>query len=169
MIDFSALNKISYGLYILSSCNKGGKVNAMIINSLIQVTAEPAQILISVNKESLTCEYIKESGVFAAMPVNTSADMPFIGNFGFRTGRDFDKFQKVSYEKGENGCPVVRKNTSAVYEAVVNKQIEVGSHVLFVGEVKRAENFGDEVCLTYDYYKNTIKGKLPAKGGTHPA
>ncbi|WP_424245527.1 ferric-chelate reductase [NAD(P)H] [Elusimicrobium posterum] len=165
MIDNSALNKISYGLYIVSS-HKEDKINAMIVNSLIQVTAEPAQILVSVNKESLTYEYIMASGVFAAMPVTQHATMPFIGNFGFRTGRNFNKFEKITYELGETGSPIVRENTSAVYEVVVSQKVDVGSHMLFVGEVKRAEKFCEDVCLTYDYYRDVIKGKVP-KGATH--
>ena len=85
------LGFITYGLYIVTSSYEG-KDNAMIVNTVFQVTAEPARVAISVNKESLTHELIGKSRVFAAMPLAQTADLPFIGRFGFRTGRNFDKF-----------------------------------------------------------------------------
>jgi len=165
MIDDSALLKIPYGVYILSSF-KDDKINAMIINSAMQVTAEPAQLAVAVNKHSLTYEYILASGIFALMPLTEKVDMPFIGRFGFRTGRNFDKFAGVKYEKGILGAPVVLENTTAVIEVHETKMLDVGTHVIFAGEIKEARNICADACLTYDYYRNVIKGKVP-KGATH--
>ncbi|MDR0291431.1 MAG: flavin reductase family protein [Elusimicrobium sp.] len=165
MIDGGALLKIPYGVYILSSF-KDDKINAMIINSAMQVTAEPARIAVSVNKRSLTYEYILASGVFALMPLTEKIDFPFIGRFGFRSGRNFDKFAGVKYEKGVLGAPVVLENTTAVIEARADKNLDVGTHVIFAGEIKEARNICAAACLTYDYYRNVIKGKTP-QGATH--
>jgi len=165
MIDNNALNKISYGVYILSSF-KDGKINAMIINSAMQVTAEPAAVAVSVNKESLTYEYILSSGVFALMPMAEKTDMPFIGRFGFRTGRNFDKFADVKFEKGILGAPLVLEKTTAAIEAKVTGLLDAGGHVIFMGEVKAAKTICEDACMTYDYYHRVIKGKMP-KGATH--
>ena len=165
MIDASALFKIPYGVYILSSF-KEDKINAMIVNSAMEVTAQPPQLAVSVNKQSLTCEYITASGIFALTPLAEKVDMPFIGRFGFRTGRNFDKFNGVKFEKGVLGAPVVLENTTAVIEARVAKSLDVGTHIIFVGEIKEARNLCSDACLTYDYYHNVIKGKLPS-GATH--
>lgn len=93
------LNYITYGLYIVTSVD-GEKKNGMIVNTVFQVTAEPARMAISVNKQSLTHEMILKSRVFAAMPLEQNTPLPFIGTFGFRTGRTFDKFAKVPYKTG---------------------------------------------------------------------
>ena len=62
------LHFITYGLYIVTSSWQG-RDNAMIVNTVFQVTAQPARVAISVNKESLSHELISQSRVFAAMPL----------------------------------------------------------------------------------------------------
>jgi len=163
----AGLNFITYGLYLIT-VSDGERNNGMIVNTAFQVTAEPAQIAISVNKESLTHEIILQSKKFAAMPLCQKTPMVFIGNFGFRTGRTFDKFAKVPFEKGVLGCPIVRENTLSYMEAQVIQQVDVGTHTLFIGQVKDAGvccQEGDKP-LTYEYYHSVIKGKTP-KGATH--
>ncbi len=166
MIDEKSLNFISYGLYIISSKNKEGKINGMIANSLIQVTAEPARLAVVINKKSLTHEYIKETKIFAAMPLVQDVQLPFIGNFGFRTGRTFDKFAKIPYTLSEGGLAIVKENTVAFYEVEVEQEVDIDTHTMFIGRVKTAERLCDKVCLTYEYYHNVIKGKTP-EGATH--
>ena len=63
MIDTRALADMSYGLFIIGA-RKGEKFNAMIANSVFQVTAEPPKIAIALNKNSLTHDYIKATGLF---------------------------------------------------------------------------------------------------------
>ena len=131
------LNCITYGLYIVTTVD-GEKKNGLIVNTVFQVTAEPARMAISVNKQSLTHEMILKSRVFAAMPLEESTPLPFIGTFGFRTGRTFDKFAEVPYKTGFLGCPVVTEHTLSDMEVEVQQMVDVGTHTLFIGEVKDA-------------------------------
>lgn len=160
------LNYITYGLYIVTTA-VGEKKNGLIVNTVFQVTAAPARVAISVNKQSLTHEMILKSRVFAAMPLEESTTLPFIGTFGFRTGRTFDKFAKVPFKTGFLGCPVVTEHTLSYMEAEVETTVDVGTHTLFIGKVKDAGVFqpGGR-ALTYAYYHDVIKGKTPA-GATH--
>lgn len=160
------LNYITYGLYIVTSFD-GEKKNGMIVNTVFQVTAEPARMAISVNKNSLTHEMIAKSNVFAAMPLEQDTPLPFIGTFGFRTGRTFDKFARVPYKTGFLGCPVVTEHTLSYMEVEVRQSVDVGTHTLFIGEVKDAGVIRPKgTALTYAYYHDVIKGKTPA-GATH--
>ncbi len=160
------LNYITYGLYIVTTVD-GEKKNGLIVNTVFQVTAEPARMAISVNKQSLTHEMILKSCVFAAMPLEESTPLPFIGTFGFRTGRTFDKFAKVPYKTGFLGCPVVTEHTLSYMEVEVHQMVDVGTHTLFIGEVKDAGVLKPQgKALTYAYYHDVIKGKTP-KGATH--
>ena len=45
------LNYITYGLYIVTTID-GEKKNGLIVNTVFQVTAEPARVAISVNKQN---------------------------------------------------------------------------------------------------------------------
>ena len=159
------LNYITYGLYIVTSVD-GEKKNGLIVNTVFQVTAQPAQVAISVNKNSLTHDIITKSRVFAAMPLEQESTLPFIGIFGFRSGKTFDKFSKVPYKTGFLGCPIVTEHTLSYMEVEVNNTVDLGTHTLFIGEVKYAGVLKQGKALTYDYYHHVIKGKTPA-AATH--
>ena len=52
-------------------------------------------------------------------------------------------------------------------EVEVNNTVDLGTHTLFIGEVKDAGVLKEQgKALTYDYYHHVIKGKTPA-GATH--
>ncbi len=160
------LNYITYGLYIVTSID-GEKKNGLIVNTVFQVTAQPAQVAISVNKNSLTHDIIMKTRVFAAMPLEQETSLPFIGIFGFRSGKTFDKFAKVPYKTGFLGCPIITEHTLSYMEVEVNNTVDLGTHTLFIGEVKDAGVLKEQgKALTYDYYHHVIKGKTPA-GATH--
>lgn len=160
------LQYITYGLYIVTVCD-GKQKNGMIVNTVFQVTAQPAKIAISVNKNSFTHELLGRATAFAVMPLNTSATLPFIGTFGFRTGRNFDKFAQVPFTTGKLGSPLVRAHTLSYMEATLQQTLDVGTHTLFVGEVQDAGVYDPTgEALTYAYYHHVIKGKVPP-GATH--
>lgn len=160
------LNCITYGLYIVSSSFEG-KDSAMIVNTVFQVSAEPPKVAISVNKECLTHEIIQKSHVFAAMPLEQKTDLPFIGRFGFRTGRNFDKFSGIQIMRSSLGLPIVQEHTLSFIEVKVEKEVDVGTHTMFIGTVQDAKcTTLHKEPLTYEYYYKVIKGKAP-KGATH--
>jgi len=159
------LHKINYGIYIVTSVNDD-KYNGQIANTVFQLTPKPVTIATSINKENLTHEFIEKSGLFAASIV--SQEMPFklIGLFGFRSGRDVNKFADINYKIGTTGAPIVLDYSIAYLEAKVIKKVDVGSHTLFIGEVVDGNKISDGTPMTYDYYHNVVKGKTPKKAAT---
>jgi len=163
---YQSLNGLSYGLYIVTS-SEGTQKNGLIVNTAFQVSADPVKIAVCVCKNSFTHTIIEKSRVFNVMPLEQETPMVFIGNFGFRTGRNFDKFAKVTCTAGENGCPVVKEHTLSCIEARVEQTVDIGTHTLFIGNVTAGHVFNTQaIPLTYDYYRTVIKGKTPA-GATH--
>lgn len=161
-----SLNEFSYGLYIVTSSD-GEMKNGLIVNTAFQVSVEPAKIAVCVCKNSYTHDVILKSNVFAVMPLEQETPLVFIGNFGFRTGRNFDKFAKVSYTLGKTHCPVVAQHTLSCVEAQVEQTVDVGTHTLFIGQVVDGQIFKPQgTPLTYAYYHTVIKGKTPV-GATH--
>ncbi len=161
-----ALRSICYGLYVVGSHDTKGKINAQLANTVFQVTNNPPQIAVAIHKENLTYEYIKESKVFSVCSLRKGTNMVFVGNFGFRSGRDFDKFAKVKYKIGKTGSPLILENTLACFEVEVDKEIDLGEHVLFIGKTSGCENILDGEPLTYDYYQCVLKGR-DHKRATH--
>jgi flavin reductase (DIM6/NTAB) family NADH-FMN oxidoreductase RutF/rubredoxin len=164
-MDLTALYKLSYGLYIVGS-HKDEKPNAQIANSVMQITSEPATVAVSINKKNLTHEYIKDSGVFSVSILCQAASLPFIGNFGFKSGRDTDKFKDINYKVGNTGSPIIMDNISAWFEAEVLQNIDAGTHTIFIGKVVAAEVLNDNPCMTYEYYHLVKKGTTPKTAPT---
>lgn len=165
-MDLKALYSISYGIYIVSS-KKEGRLNGQIANTVFQTTSEPATIAVCINKENLTHEFITESKVFAVSVLEQETDMKFIGRFGFKSGRDGDKFEGVNYKIGVTGSPVIMENTLAFIEAEVIMEMDAGTHTLFIGKVVGAENIKKATPLTYDYYHQIKKGVFPKTAPTY--
>ena len=161
-----ALWKISYGLYIVSS-KKDGKYNGQIANTVFQLTAEPPTIGVCINKNNLTHEYIQESKVFTVSILSTQATMKFIGLFGFRCGRDVDKFKDVEYKIGKTGAPIVLDHTVGCLECKVTGSMDAGTHTLFIGKLLDAETIKDGEPMTYEFYHSVLKGKTPKTAPTY--
>ena len=123
---------------------------------------------VSVNRQCLTHEYITDSRVFAVSILSEEAPMSFIGRFGFRTGRDIDKFEQVNYKIGQTGVPIVLDNTVAFLEAEVAQSIDVVTHTLFIAKIVACETFdGDKQPMTYAYYRDIKQGRTPRTAATY--
>ncbi len=162
----SALFKLSYGLYVVGSC-KGDEINAQIANTAFQVTSEPSSIAVSLNKQNLTHEYVRHSGKFSVSVLAQSAPMELIGRFGFKSGRDIKKFDGVSYRLGVTGAPLLLNHTVAGFEAEVVKELDCGTHTIFMGNIVDCDVFSDEAPMTYAYYHEVKKGKSPKTAPTY--
>ena len=160
------LDNLSCGLYIVTS-HLDGKLNGQISDALMQATAEAPCVAVSICKDELTHEYIEKSGVLAVSVLAQSTLMPFIGLFGFRSGRDIDKLSRVSYRVGTTGCPLVLENTVAVFEGNVIARQDLSTHTLFAAEVTEAEILQRVTPLTYEYYIRHMKGKVPRNSPTY--
>jgi flavin reductase (DIM6/NTAB) family NADH-FMN oxidoreductase RutF/rubredoxin len=165
-MDLKALHKISYGLYVVSS-KKGDRFNGQIVNTVIQVCAEPPIIAVAINKENLTHEFISDSKVYTVSVLSTETSMKFIGLFGWKSGRDLDKYKDTNHKIGLTGAPIVLDHTVAYLEAEVIKNIEVQTHTLFFGKVVAAEVLNDAEPMTYAYYHTVKKGKAPKTAPTY--
>jgi len=159
-MDHRALHKIGYGLYVICS-RKGDRLNGQIANTVFQVTSEPPTISVSINKNNLTHEFIRESKVFTVSALSQDAPLSFIGHFGFKSGRDIDKLEGINYKIGETRAPVVTDNTLAYLEAKVIQEVDVGTHTLFIGELVAAEVLKEGEPMTYAYYHQVKRGTTP--------
>jgi flavin reductase (DIM6/NTAB) family NADH-FMN oxidoreductase RutF len=161
----AACFKLSYGLYVVTSGQKG-RANGQIANSVFQVTSDPPQLAISINKNNYTHSFIEESGKFAVTVLATSAPMTFIGQFGFRDGRKYDKFQGVNCLTAVTGVPIVTDNGLAYFECLVKNNLACGTHTIFLGEIVGMEILGEGEPMTYAYYHLVKGGKSPKTAPT---
>ncbi|MFC1516490.1 flavin reductase family protein [Thermodesulfobacteriota bacterium] len=164
-IQYRALRDMSYGLYVLTSYDEDC-LNGQIINSVTQVTNDPVRLAITVNKNNLTHELISKSRVFAISVLGSSTPKSFLQLYGFMSGRDVDKLANVQYKEGVTGCPVIEENALSVIEAGVFKEIDLGTHTLFIGNALASKVFGKGPSLTYRYYQDELNGRISANAPT---
>lgn len=156
-MDTNALFKIGYGLYILTA-NDGTKDNGCVINTAMQLTSNPCQIEVVVNKLNYTCSIIQKTKKFNVSVLSDEAKFDVFERFGYKSGKDINKFEDFSDAKrSENGLLYITKNTNAYFGAVVEREIDLGSHVLFIARLVEAEVLSDEKTVTYDFYQKNIK------------
>jgi ferric-chelate reductase [NAD(P)H] len=164
-MDLTTLYKISYGLYLVGA-SRDGRPNAQVVNTVFQVTAEPPAIAVSISKENLTHEYIRESRAFSVSILSRETPMTFIGRFGFRSGREMEKCTGIGYRIGMTGSPVILDHALGILEARLVAQLDVGTHTVFVGELVDAQSTGDGEPMTYAYYHQIKGGKSPRTAPT---
>jgi len=165
-INFEAFFKISYGLYVVSS-KKGDKLNGYISNTVFQVTAEPARFAVCCSKNNYTTELINDSKVFSVSVLKKDASTDLIGAFGYKSGKDIDKFKNVKYITGSTGVPIVIDDTLAWFECRVVQSFDLGTHILYTADI-----IGSDIIdvagepLTYAYYREVRKMKSPKNAPT---
>lgn len=165
-MDKVALQKCSYGLYVVCA-KKDGKFNGQIVNTVFQITSEPPTVSVSINKQNLTHEYIEAGKVFTVSVLSEETPMPFIGHFGFKSGRVIDKLATVKYKVGVTGAPIVLDNALSYLECEVVGSMDVGTHTIYVGKIIAAEVVAEGAPMTYEYYHKVKGGKAPKTAPTY--
>ena len=159
-MNVKALHKLSYGLYVISS-RGGDRINGQIANAVFQVTSEPPTLAVCINKQNLTHELIKESEVFTVSVLSHETPLSFIGRFGFKSGREIDKFAGVDHIIGQTRAPVVTEHTLAYLEGTVMGEMDVGTHTVFTAQLVEADIVREGEPMTYAYYHEVKRGAIP--------
>jgi len=164
-MDPHVLHNISYGMFVISS-NKGKLFNGQIANTVFQITSEPVTIAVSINKNNLTHEFIDDASRFCVSILKEDTPLGFIGKFGFKSGRDTDKFKDTKFKLLDSGCPAVLENALGYLEAKVINKFDCLTHTLFLAEVTHSELLTEAKPLTYEYYHQVKRGSTPAAAPT---
>lgn len=165
-MDNKAMYKLSYGLFVVTT-KDGDKDNGCIINTAIQAASNPNQICICINKANYSCDMIIKSGKFTVSVISQLATFELFKRFGFQSGKDVDKFADFTEcQRGENGLYYITRGTNAFISVNVEKTEDLGSHIMFIGEITDMEVLSEDASATYEYYMNNIKPKPEAVGKT---
>ena len=158
----NALFNISYGIYILTA--KDEKNNGCVINTLMQVTSNPNQISVTVNKDNHTTKIIEKTGIFNVSVLDQTTSFDLIKRFGFQSGKNVDKFEGFNnYKIAQNGVAYITKNVNCYLSAKVNKKIDVGTHYIFVADLVDSQVISMNLPATYAFYQSNIKPKPEVK------
>ena len=163
-----AFFKLSYGLYVVSSsCD--GKDSACIANTFVQVTSEPARVCITLNKNNYTTSLIETSCVYNVGVLLDDIDMDVIRRFGFQSGKDVNKFDGIDYEVDCQNIKQITEGIAASFSVKVISMTDVGTHIMFVGDVIDCKVINEGEVLTYANYHNKKNGTTPKNASSYQA
>lgn len=172
MIDTKAFHAMSYGLYLITTLDGEGAAArpvGCVVNTFQQVTSKPPRVSVAINKDNHTAVCLQKTRRFAATVLAKSATMDLIGAFGFRSSAEEDKFAGFAAAYDEAGIPYVAEQCAARFSVEVRDIVDVGTHLLFIGDVVEASVESAEEPMTYAYYHQVKGGKTPPKASSYDA
>ena len=100
---------------------------------------------------------IVRTGEFNVSILDETATFDIFKDFGFRSGRDLNKFEGRDIVRSENGIAYIPNCTSAYISAKVVSSVDLGTHTMFIADVVNAEVLSENESVTYSYYQKNIK------------
>ncbi len=161
--DLTALFKIGYGLYVVTS-NDGEKDNGLIVNTVTQVTNTPNRVAVTINKENYSHHIIKQTGIMNVNCLSVEAPFKVFETFGFQSGRNTDKFADCKPIRTDNGLVMLPHYINAMMSLKVEQYVDLGTHGMFICEVTEARVISDAETMTYTYYLSNVKPKPQTEG-----
>lgn len=160
----NVFRNLSYGVYIISSLD-GSRNTGCTANSVMQITSDPATVALSMNHDNFTNSCIAKTGKFAVSILSEASNPALIGQFGFQSGKDTDKFNGVDFTVKE-GLPIINDSCGYIVCKVIDT-METSTHTVFLGEVIDGDIIETAPAMTYAYYHNVVKGKSPKNAPTY--
>ncbi len=161
--DLTALFKIDYGLYVVTS-NDGKKDNGLIVNTVTQVTNAPNRIAVTINKENYSHHIIKQTGKMNINCLTTEAPFQVFETFGFASGRTVDKFANVEPLRSDNGLAFLPRYINSFMSLQVEQYVDLDTHGMFICSITEARVLSDKETMTYTYYLDNVKPKPETEG-----
>ena len=161
--DLTALFKIGYGLYAVTS-NDGKKDNALIVNSVSQVTDTPNRIAVTINKSNYSHHIIKQTGKMNINCLSVAAPFSVFEKYGFVSGRATDKFAGEDVLRSDNGLVFLPRYINAFMSLKVEQYVDLDTHGMFICTVTEARVLSDRETMTYSYYHANVKPKPQTEG-----
>ena len=161
--DLSAMFKIGYGLYVVTS-NDGIKDNGLIVNTVTQLTSTPNRIAVTINKENYSHHVIKQTGKMNVNCLTVEAPFAVFEAFGFRSGRNVDKFADCTPMRSDNGLVFLPRYINSFMSLKVEDYVDLDTHGMFVCSVTEARVISDKETMTYSYYHANVKPKPQTEG-----
>ena len=161
--DLSALFNIGYGLYVVTS-NDGKKDNGLIVNTVTQVTNTPNRIAVTINKENYSHHVIKQTGVMNINCLSTDAPFSVFETFGFKSGRNTDKFADCTPLRSDNGLVFLPRYINSFMSLKVEQYVDLDTHGMFICSITESRVISQTETMTYTYYQNNVKPKPETEG-----
>lgn len=140
-VEYSDAVKTKYPEQVVIAIAKDrqGKANPVTLGWTMYASGNPPMMAIAVAKKHYSVEAITHSECFTiAFPSSDMAEAALF--FGSKTGREIDKFAEFECETepAKEIDSVLLADAVANFECMLDSQVPVGDHIIFVGTVVSA-------------------------------
>jgi len=137
-VEYSDAVKTKYPEQVVIAIAKDrqGKANPVTLGWTMYASGDPPMMAIAVAKKHYSIEAITHSECFTiAFPSSEMADAALF--FGSKSGREIDKFAEFECETepAKEIDSVLLTDAVANFECMLDSQVPVGDHIIFVGTV----------------------------------
>jgi flavin reductase (DIM6/NTAB) family NADH-FMN oxidoreductase RutF len=139
-----ALGNFGTGVTIVTTLSAGGQPVGMTANSFNSVSLDPPIVLWSLLKTSPSLQAFDDCGRFV-IHVLTLAQLALSKRFATSLP---DKFAGVGWQAGLAGLPVI-DDCASVFQCRTVQRLEVGDHILFLGEIEAYHHHIDRDTLLF--------------------
>jgi flavin reductase (DIM6/NTAB) family NADH-FMN oxidoreductase RutF len=121
------LDRLDTTACVVTTAHEGRRAGCLVTYlTPASITADRPRVLVLTSHENLTHELVERSGVLALHPL-ARGQREWVQRFGFRSGRDVDKFAELAWAPGVTGAPLLEDAVGYV-EGRVLASLDCGDH-----------------------------------------
>ena len=133
------------GIAIITAIDEGGTPRGLTTNAVTSVSLTPPLLLVCVDLNSRTLPAIRSSSAFVVNFMATDSE----NVCRLFASKADDKFTDLDYELSSRSLPVLHAHTLAWAECSIERELELGDHVVFVGLVEDGATTTERMPLAY--------------------
>ncbi len=142
----AVLGKLDDEVFVLTAAD-GSRRNGQIVSWVLPASIVPQvpRVLVGVGRLTYTRELIEGSRRFALNLLGED-QWRWVPHFGFRSGRDEDKFATVPFGSGMTGSPLL-PGIVGYLECKVKSVLDAGAHLFYLADIIAGQLLSDREPL----------------------
>ena len=150
---------LSYGMYVLTAQEEDRDYGCL-VNTAMEVSRNPGRIAVCLVKKNLTCEVLQRTHLFNFCALTEDAPYEIFRRFGMTSSRKTDKFADFPHlGRSSNGLAYLTDHANMYLSAQVVETVDLGDHILFIGQITEDVVLSDAPTCTLDYFTRHIQSK----------
>ena len=152
-----SVNKLVSGMYLLTDREEGQDYGCL-INSVMEVSRNPARIAVCLVKTNATHGVLQRTGIFNLCAITEDAPYDIFRRFGMTSSRKSDKFADFPhFGRSANGLAYLTDHANMYLSAQVVESVDLGDHTLFIGEILEDRILSDRPTCSFDFFSHQIR------------
>ena len=148
---------LAYGMYVLTT-REDSKDYGCLVNTAMEVSRNPGRIAVCLVKRNLTCEALQRTNLFNFCALTEDAPYEIFRRFGMTSSRKAEKFADFPHlGRSSNGLTYLKDYANMYLSAQVVETVDLGDHMLFIGQITEDVVLSDASTCTLDYFTKYIQ------------